>query len=363
VKNEVCLIGYRSAERNCDSALGQSVDPLIGTWKLNLEKSTNVAFRSLTLTWTGEGQNLIDTADGVTSQGQPFHVLFRHIYDGQPHPTTGSADYDSTTYTRIGNTINYVRFKQGKVVEIGQGVIVPARLIHLLLKASTQTIRRSMPLEYTTDNKGGNHVLHHRYPRRHFRRQAINLLISTFCPAVRSQGSGARLSCQWELLLTATMLCAFSTAALADEMLKFRNVYHVVAYQQMNAPDIDGHTVGIAQLAGLISMPDGTVAQWSGVSLLDYLHGAGAYTSYATITFSDGSALFTKEEGKTVVENGKGTVSGVDTILGGKGRYAGAKGDGSAIGYRVTNLSGPAAGAGLYGDVTLNIKTSTSATR
>src|SRR5215470_9350270 len=115
-------------------AFGQGVDPLIGTWKLNLEKSTNVAFRSLTLTWSGEGQNLIDTADGVTTQGQPFHVVFRHIYDGQPHATTGSADYDSTTYTRIGNTINIVRFKQGKVVEIGQAVIIPGKTYTLTLE-------------------------------------------------------------------------------------------------------------------------------------------------------------------------------------------------------------------------------------
>ena len=116
-------------------AFGQGVDPLIGTWKLNLEKSTGViGFRSLTLTWSGEGQNLIDTAEGVTTQGQPFKAVFRHIYDGQPHPTTGSADYDSSSYTRIGNTINIVRFKQGKVVEIGQAVIVPGKTYTLTLE-------------------------------------------------------------------------------------------------------------------------------------------------------------------------------------------------------------------------------------
>jgi hypothetical protein len=109
-------------------AFAQGVDPLIGTWKLNLEKSTgDILFRSLTLTWSGEGRNLIDTAEGVTAQGQPYHGVFQHIYDGQPHPTTGSADYDSTTYTRIGNTINWVRFKQGKTVEVGQAVIVPGK--------------------------------------------------------------------------------------------------------------------------------------------------------------------------------------------------------------------------------------------
>jgi hypothetical protein len=120
-------------------AFGQGIDPLIGSWKLNLEKSTSEGtggptFRNLTLTWSGEGQNLIDTAEGVTVQGQPFKVAFQHIYDGQPHQTTGSQDYDATTYTRIGNTINLVRFKQGKAVEIGQIVMVPGKTVTITLE-------------------------------------------------------------------------------------------------------------------------------------------------------------------------------------------------------------------------------------
>jgi hypothetical protein len=108
---------------------GQGIDPLIGTWKLNHEKSTSTIplQRSASLTWTGDGQNLIDTAEGIDAQGQAFKVVYRHIYDGMPHPTTGSPDYDSTTYTRIGNTINGVRFKQGKPAEVTQSVIVPGK--------------------------------------------------------------------------------------------------------------------------------------------------------------------------------------------------------------------------------------------
>jgi hypothetical protein len=111
-------------------AFGQGVDPLIGTWKLNLEKSTFIgapAPKSTTLTWSGEGQNLIDTAEGLDAQGQAFKIVFRHIYDGQPHPTTGSPDWDSSAYTRIGNTINVVRFRQGKAVSVEQAVIVPGK--------------------------------------------------------------------------------------------------------------------------------------------------------------------------------------------------------------------------------------------
>ena len=110
---------------------GQAVDPLIGTWKLNLEKSTSTTplQRSLTLTWSGEGQNLIDTSEGIDAQGQAFKVVYRHIYDGMPHPTTGNPDYDSTIYYRIGNTINGVRFRQGKTAEVTQTVIVPGKTL------------------------------------------------------------------------------------------------------------------------------------------------------------------------------------------------------------------------------------------
>jgi hypothetical protein len=54
-------------------------------------------------------------------------VIFSHIYDGQPHPTTGNPNYESTAFTRVGNTINAVRFRNGKVVKVAQGVIVPGK--------------------------------------------------------------------------------------------------------------------------------------------------------------------------------------------------------------------------------------------
>jgi hypothetical protein len=103
---------------------GQGVDPLIGTWKMNVGKSIAIGiqqFQSLIQNYSGEGQNFIDTVDAVNDQGQVTRSVFRHIYDGMPHPTTGNPDYDSTAYTRIGNTINGVRFRQGKTVEVMQG--------------------------------------------------------------------------------------------------------------------------------------------------------------------------------------------------------------------------------------------------
>jgi hypothetical protein len=113
-------------------AFGQGADPVIGTWRLNVEKSTYVgtkAPKSQSNTFAGEGQTLTDTVEGVDAQGQAYKIVFRHVYDGMPHPTTGTPTYDSTIYTRIGNTINAVRFRMGKPAEVGQVVIVPGKTL------------------------------------------------------------------------------------------------------------------------------------------------------------------------------------------------------------------------------------------
>jgi hypothetical protein len=116
-------------------AFGQGVDPLIGTWKMNLEKSTAVGpplNRSETLNWTGEGQNFIDTIDAVDAQGRAFKQVNIHIYDGMSHPTTGNPNYDATAYTRTGNIINLTRFKNGKPVAVGQEIIAPGKTLTLI---------------------------------------------------------------------------------------------------------------------------------------------------------------------------------------------------------------------------------------
>ncbi len=107
-------------------AFGQGVDPYIGTWKLNVEKSTSSLpmFKSLTLTITGEGQNRTLIAEGVDATGQSGKTVFLHIYDGMPHATTGNLNFDASAYARIGNIVNVVRFKTGKPVSVGQSILV-----------------------------------------------------------------------------------------------------------------------------------------------------------------------------------------------------------------------------------------------
>ena len=111
-------------------AFGQGVDPLVGSWKLNLEKSTYIGTtppKSQILTWTGEGQTLINNAETVDAQGRTFKSVFRHIYDGMPHETTDFPNVDSSTYNRIGNVLSIARFKNGKQVFVSQAIIVPGK--------------------------------------------------------------------------------------------------------------------------------------------------------------------------------------------------------------------------------------------
>lgn len=102
-------------------------DPLIGTWKLNLAKSTfapGLAPRSSTLTYQGAGATLTATTEAVDSAGKTTKVVFMRIYDGQPHATTGSPDYDASAYTRVdANTYIISRTKAGKLVEVDTQVI------------------------------------------------------------------------------------------------------------------------------------------------------------------------------------------------------------------------------------------------
>ena len=101
--------------------------PLIGTWKLNLEKSNFIpgtAPRSQTASFQQDGQNIKNTNQTIDAKGNATTTVFMHIYDGQPHPTTGNPLYDASAYLRLdGNTVVYSRFKDGKLVQIGTIVV------------------------------------------------------------------------------------------------------------------------------------------------------------------------------------------------------------------------------------------------
>jgi hypothetical protein len=99
--------------------------------------------------------------------------------------------------------------------------------------------------------------------------------------------------------------------------------------------------------------PDGAVGTTYFVGSTDYTKGTGPYSAYHNVTLSDGSVLWFKWVGTTTAEGTISRVKGTVSVLGGKGRFENAKGDGTVNGTRLTPL---VAGADLYLDLVINVK-------
>jgi hypothetical protein len=157
-------------------------------------------------------------------------------------------------------------------------------------------------------------------------------------------------------LSTAALLClCAASSAWADETLKYRQFTHATNVQTIDVGDVDGHLLGVNRQSGIASFPDGSVATAYLTAVTDYVKGSGtALVAYTNVTFEDGSVLWIKGTNTTVAEGNKSIISkGTLTVIGGKGRYAGATGDGTFSGVRLAPL---ATGADLYLDYTVNVK-------
>jgi len=156
-------------------------------------------------------------------------------------------------------------------------------------------------------------------------------------------------------LSTAALLCLVAIgSAQADETVKFRLVMHASSVQTQDVGDVDGHVVGVGRYSGLASFPDGSVGTANFTFTIDYIKGAGTYSTYYNVVLKDGSALWIKGTGPAKPD-GTTTVFPETpvSVLRGTGRFEGARGDGTSMGARVTPLS---IGAELYNDFVINVK-------
>jgi hypothetical protein len=157
------------------------------------------------------------------------------------------------------------------------------------------------------------------------------------------------------LLLTAAA-CALSTSAFADETLKYRLAMHITASQSIPVADADGHALSVVSGQGLGFMADGGIVKTTFVSATDYVHGNGSAVVYYDMVFPDGSVLWIKGTGGRSTVKGDVTEFNLPlTVTSGKGKYAGANGDGLMTGIRASSL--PTSGAELALDFTVNLKT------
>jgi hypothetical protein len=98
----------------------QATDPLIGTWKLNVEKSKfdpGPGPKSATVKFEAAGQGIKVTTDGVSADGKSTHTEYTASFDGKDYPITGSPTADTVALKRIdASTTERTDKKGGKVV-------------------------------------------------------------------------------------------------------------------------------------------------------------------------------------------------------------------------------------------------------
>jgi hypothetical protein len=146
-----------------------------------------------------------------------------------------------------------------------------------------------------------------------------------------------------------------NTIAKADEMLKFRMFVHAVSVQNQEVGDVDGHVLYVGRYSGLASFSDGSVGPATLTFSSDYIKGAGTFSTYFSVALKD-STLWIKASGTAKPE---GTITvfpeAPATVIGGSGRFEGAKGDGTFLGgARFTPL--PGVPAELWNEFVINVK-------
>ena len=103
------------------------VDPVIGTWKLNVAKSKfapGPSLQSMTIRYEVAGQAIRNNFEGIDGEGKPVKGTFTIIADGKYYPVTGVPDFDSSAYKRVdAYTLENTRMKAGKVVQSGSRVM------------------------------------------------------------------------------------------------------------------------------------------------------------------------------------------------------------------------------------------------
>jgi hypothetical protein len=98
------------------TALAQSKDPLVGSWKLNVAKSKGAKSGSTTIEAAGQGVTF--TVDLVAADGTASHWSFTGNFDGKDNPVTGNSPWgNAAALERVdARTIRIVSKQNGKVM-------------------------------------------------------------------------------------------------------------------------------------------------------------------------------------------------------------------------------------------------------
>ena len=104
-----------------------ALDTFMGTWKLNEAKSKFApgATKNTKVVYAAAPGDMVKvTVDGVDKDGKAEHNEWTGKFDGKDYPVTGTAAYDSRSYTKVDEHImNMVIKKAGKVMATGKIVV------------------------------------------------------------------------------------------------------------------------------------------------------------------------------------------------------------------------------------------------
>ena len=101
-----------------------AADAVVGTWKLNVAKSTfspGPALKSQTRTYAESALGIVLTIKTVSADGKESTASATFKDDGKPYTMSGNPDFDSVSVKRVDAwTTNSVQLRSG--VNVGTGV-------------------------------------------------------------------------------------------------------------------------------------------------------------------------------------------------------------------------------------------------
>ena len=101
-------------------AAGTDADPVVGTWKLNLAKSTfggGPAFKSQTRIYSQSSRGVSVEMKSVSADGKETTTQTTYTIDGKDYPSKGNPDFDSLSGMQIDtNTAEFTLKRAGKPV-------------------------------------------------------------------------------------------------------------------------------------------------------------------------------------------------------------------------------------------------------
>jgi hypothetical protein len=139
--------------------------------------------------------------------------------------------------------------------------------------------------------------------------------------------------------------------ALAQDLGTSRRVQGTAEVTSVEVGDVPGHVVGVVEFKGLTFFTDGEIATHSNPATFDLTNGSGPHQGYVIHYFDDGSTSIERYEGeaKLSTDGKRTTVEGTFQCVGGTGRFAGLKGQGT---YRGERLGALQTGDYVYVDTT-----------